>query len=537
MKKNKPGKNEKIVRHNVFAECSRAMRSPMLLNALNQVVAGLLLVLTADVLGRFADAAFALKLEQGLANAVILAGCVLATVLAVPGLGLLSDFLMLEKALQHDNLVFGRYLDKDPEKAAQLNAGEMQYQLEDAPNNLRIKWVELIGKAMALPVGLGYLLYSAGRISWLLTGLMFLLAAVRLIVPLMLRKRLAGYDALAKEYQAKRRSCETDVTARPCVLRLWGIEKPILKRIDRLYADYHAKTESRYITCQSLSQHMQEFSNSFTQLLLFLAGAVMVAKGGVTPGEFAAVLVYLSVTQTLLNYIGEIIQDYSLMMNAADRVSIFYQDAEDTTGKPIDNFTGLTGRDISLSFGENKVLSDVNFCVAAGEKVCLVGENGCGKSTLGRIINVTVKSYSGVLAVGDLDLKTVCVEDWRRLIAYAPQTPFLFQTTVRENIAMGSPEAGQGEVDRVMEAFGILPLADRMVSAESKLSGGERQKISVARALLKKAPLLILDEPTNHLDYDSIRTLKQHIATTSQTVILISHDPALQQVSSRLIRL
>lgn len=102
---------------------------------------------------------------------------------------------------------------------------------------------------------------------------------------------------------------------------------------------------------------------------------------------------------------------------------------------------------------------------------------------------------------------------------------------------MGDCRVAKKDVDKLMSDFNILYLADRVVSMNTGLSGGEKQKISIIRALLKKSELLILDEPSNHLDEDSIMILKEKIENTNQTVILVTHDEAMCDIVTKLIYL
>ena len=101
---------------------------------------------------------------------------------------------------------------------------------------------------------------------------------------------------------------------------------------------------------------------------------------------------------------------------------------------------------------------------------------------------------------------------------------------------MSNADIDKATADALMDEFGIPDLADRYIDSDSKLSGGEKQKISVIRALLKESEVLILDEPSNHLDQNSIHILKKYISQTSKTVILISHDPSLSDIVDRYIQ-
>lgn len=538
MSKNKKQRKAKRTLSAVYKDCARAMWLPMALYAVSEIIAGMFNTITANVLGKFTDAAFHLNLSLGIKNAVILALSILAIVVLAPSVNLFSNFIMLKYALLHDQMVLGRYLDKEPEKALQYNCGELQYQVEDAPNTLRIYWVNLLGMTFATPVCLGYFLYSAGSINWPMTGLMLLLAAIKLLSPLLFKRKISKYDKLDRAYKAKRRAYESDAITRPCLMKLWEIQKPICGRINQLFSDYYHTTESGAITCKVFSGQLYGLADKVTQLLLFLFGAVMVAGGQITPGGFTSMLVYFAVVQTFYKNIGDVIQNYyPLMVNAANRVEELYQDRESDSGEHLDHFQSLTVEKINFSFPKPKkeLFHDLSFSIKSGDKVGILGKNGSGKSTLCKIISSLIRTYSGTIRINDRNMRDVKLGDWRSLIAYASQTSHIFNTTVRENITMGNPDAKKEAVDQLMVDFGIFPLAERVVANDSVLSGGERQKISIIRALIKKSEVLILDEPSNHLDRKSVDVLKRYIKATDKAVILISHDTLLQDAVERFI--
>lgn len=529
-----PGKRQTA--SEALKECACALRFPIFLNTVTAILTGTLGIVTADTLGNFADAVFERNISLGFQNVMILAICIIAVVMIAPGLGLLSDFFMLKDALRHDNIVYGHYLDKDPEKAMAFDRGEIQYQLEDAPNDLRIYLVNILSKILSFPFCLGYLLYCSGRISWILTGFMFLLTVIKLVTPLFFKEPSAKFDRQEKEYLAVRNGYEADVITAPHMIKLWGIKNSVLNRMGKLFQNYYEETAARKISCTVFFEQTKEFMNHFTQILLLLSGAIMVALGTVSPGELAAMLVYFTVSQTLLNDIVDIIQKYPFMINAANRVGEFYDSPEIISGHSVKHFSNIKGENLSFAYPDKVVFENLNFSICRGDKIAVCGENGHGKSTLIKIICGLLKSYNGNLKTGDEDFKSFNIEDWRKRIAFAPQVPFLFSTTVRENVMMSNADIDKATADALMDEFGIPDLADRYIDSDSKLSGGEKQKISVIRALLKEPEVLILDEPSNHLDQNSIHILKKYISQTSKTVILISHDPSLSDIVDRSIQ-
>ena len=134
------------------------------------------------------------------------------------------------------------------------------------------------------------------------------------------------------------------------------------------------------------------------------------------------------------------------------------------------------------------------------------------------------------------EFSEIRMDSLRRQFAYAQQDPYLFEGTVRENIHLGNLQASDKEVEDVMERLGILALADRQITlGQKELSGGEKQKISIARAVLKNADILLLDEPDNNLDSQTLEWLKNFIRQSNKTIIYVSHDEMLSKAADRRI--
>ena len=521
----------------VLLDCVAGMWIPVLFTAAMEIADNALGVFMADTLGAFADAAFKLDFKEGMGSGGVLVLCMAATVFIVPLLEVMGSFSMLRRSLLHDNLVIGQYLAKEPEAAKAWESGELQYQLEDEPLTMRIWWVRIGSKALALPVCAAYLLYRAGSVDRLLTVMLLILAGIRQMVPVLFRNRLAAYDREEQMYLARRRSYEKDIMANCLSVRLLRIQKPMLERLGCLSEQYYEKSDANRIAWQTVADRSGEFADKLTQILLVTAGAVMVAMGRITPGGLAAMLVYFTVMQSLLNHLGEILQNWPLMMNAAAVVEKFYLDQETTAGTPIGHVESISGEEIGAAYSGREVFQGMDFSLLAGEKIGICGKNGSGKSTFGKILASLSRQYYGKINVNDMSYRTVNLEDWRRLIAYVPQEPWLSGTTVRENIMMGNFEADRERVERLLYDFGLFPIADKILSKDNRLSGGERRKVSVIRGLLKEAELLILDEPSNDLDPESVLLLKKYIGKTTQTVVLISHDKRLLEEMDRCINI
>jgi ATP-binding cassette, subfamily C, bacterial CydD len=192
-------------------------------------------------------------------------------------------------------------------------------------------------------------------------------------------------------------------------------------------------------------------------------------------------------------------------------------------------------------------LDAVSLRIEPGEKVMICGPSGAGKSTLLALLLRFAEAGAGTVQVGAVDLGTIDAGPWREQIAWVPQHPYLFTGTIRDNIALGCPDAPTDAIATAArlagaDAFiGALPAGYGTTLGERglRLSAGQRQRLALARAFLRDAPLLLLDEPTAHLDAGSAARLRAVVGTAmaDRTVIVVTHDESWRRCSDRLIRL
>ena len=183
--------------------------------------------------------------------------------------------------------------------------------------------------------------------------------------------------------------------------------------------------------------------------------------------------------------------------------------------------------------GERPVLRDLSFFMPRGKTVAIVGETGAGKSTIASLLLRFIEPQSGFITVDGKPLASIDVQTWRAGIAWVPQRPHLFFGSVADNIRLARPAATDAEVISAAEAacadtfIRLLPNGydTQIGEGGARLSGGEQQRLAIARAYLKDAPLLILDEPTSHLDVANEALVQAALAELllGKTALIISH--------------
>ncbi len=192
-------------------------------------------------------------------------------------------------------------------------------------------------------------------------------------------------------------------------------------------------------------------------------------------------------------------------------------------------------------------LDAVSLAIRPGERILVTGPSGAGKSTLLALLLRFAAPAAGTIQAGGAGLAAIGDDQWRAQLAWVPQQPHLFAGSVADNIALGRPGASPEAIRQAARLAGAaefieaLPGGYQTVLGERalRLSSGQRQKIALARAFLRDAPLLLLDEPAAHLDPASTRQIVAALETAlaDRTVVLVSHGPGLAPVASRVIRL
>ena len=188
---------------------------------------------------------------------------------------------------------------------------------------------------------------------------------------------------------------------------------------------------------------------------------------------------------------------------------------------------------VRFGYGKTEVLHGIDLTFRGGTVNALVGPSGSGKSTIAKLAASFWDAGSGKITVGGADIRKISAEHYNKLIAYVSQDNFLFDTTVRENIRMGRQDASDDEVEQAAKDCGCYDFISQLEngfdtvvgSGGGHLSGGEKQRISIARAMLKNAPIVILDEATAYTDPENEAVIQESVAklVRGKTLIVIAH--------------
>jgi ATP-binding cassette subfamily B protein len=310
------------------------------------------------------------------------------------------------------------------------------------------------------------------------------------------------------------------------------------RRYDRSMEKYaNASIQSQ--TSLSILNTGQAAIIAIGQGIVLVLAAMMVKSGEVKLGQFvAANLIVIQLYQPL-NLLGTVYREITqglVDMEAMFRLLNQHQDVQDRPGAPPLTVTGgeIRFEDVVFAYDpERIVLKGISFTVPAGKTVAVVGPSGAGKSTISRILYRFYDIQSGRVTIDGQDIRDVTQASLRTVIGIVPQDTVLFNDTVRYNIAYGRIGAGDAEIEeaarlaQIDKFIALLPRGyDAMVGERGlKLSGGEKQRVAIARTILKNPPILMLDEATSALDTGTEREIQGALKEVSlgRTTLVIAH--------------
>ena len=307
---------------------------------------------------------------------------------------------------------------------------------------------------------------------------------------------------------------------------------------DKFLANWETAKLKNRMTLLTLNSGQALIIAAAMTVMMIMAANSVIAKE-MTIGDLAMINAYMIQLFIPLNFLGFVYREIRRSLTDIENMlALLKRPAQILDAPNATNLSIIKGdiiwRDVDFSYNlERPILHQLNLTIAAGSRVAIVGSSGAGKSTIARLLYRFYDINSGRIEIDGQNIQHVTQDSLRRAIAIVPQDTVLFNSSIRDNIAYGNPAASAQEINRAIEMAHLetfiasLPQGDQTLVGERglKVSGGEKQRIAIARVLLKNSPILIFDEATSALDSHSEAAIVDAMreVATGRTTLVIAH--------------
>ena len=322
-------------------------------------------------------------------------------------------------------------------------------------------------------------------------------------------------------------------------VKSFAVEHHAINQFDEVNHDFRESKEIMYHTMAAFHSTMMGLIHSH-EVLIAIAGALLVFRGQVSMADLLVFLMFARFMTKPIDRLVNFVEQFGQGAASFERFTEIMDlepDIQDRP-KPVEpaNITGtieISRLTFAYEGSAAHVLKNVTLSIAAGRTVALVGESGAGKSTLAALIPRFYETQTGTIAIDGANVLHLRQQFLREQIGIVQQSPFLFDTTIRDNILFGNRAASEEELVKAARQANILDYIESLPEGFDspvgehgvKLSGGQKQRISIARVFLKNPPILIFDESTSALDTESEQLIQEAMERLckDRTTIIIAH--------------
>ncbi|WP_050069736.1 ABC transporter ATP-binding protein [Anaerosalibacter massiliensis] len=371
------------------------------------------------------------------------------------------------------------------------------------------------------------------KLNTIIAVFILIISTIPIIVPYIFNNKLSTLKKSFSDSLSSLMKITKDFLLGFETIKSFNLQNTILCK----YNKHNSNMEQSRYNFFSLNAMVNLIINLFSYLSYFIVlgiGTYLVIKDKTTVGTFVATIQLMEFISGPITNISYIIADFKSMLLIGNKIiKVVDENTLEDLGLKKNSFVNsIEFKNISFSYNQqNLALKNISFKIVKGQKVAIVGKSGCGKSTLINLLLKYYDNYTGDIFIDNINIKNINSESIHNLISVIHQDVFMFDTSFKNNLTLFKNYSEQ-DINKVINVCKLYGLVNNLQNGINSnigengyaISGGEKQRISIARALIRKSPILILDEATNSLDNKTSYLIENSLLNISDlTLISITH--------------
>lgn len=448
---------------------------------------------------------------------------VVASIVILPLFRLIQMKNFIDLGFSFDEWFYGNFINGEKSLIDRYNKGVLLDRIFMDPILYRADVIQVIGTGVIFIIVFIASFSVMAKINLIFAIFCVFLSLSPMTLNFYVANKLRNVDMNTRNINNEITSREKEIIDNFFFIKAQSLEDRALVSFKNLYRDFMKLLRKKL--------HLEEGLKSFNQwygtlcnITIYIIGAVFIGKGYINIGEAVKFIgVSLILKDNTIN-LNASVKSFMSLRNSTNRLCELLK--EEINGeKSINKIETLEIENLSFCYGNNLILKDINLHIKEGDKLLLKGANGSGKTTLCKLVLGLYKEYTGVIRINGERLANINLRDLRRVIYMCEQIPFIFNDTVYNNIKICCNEENHSKINETLKLLGIYNMKDKVAGEKGcLLSGGEVQRIAIARTMLTNADFIILDEPNNNLDNDTRKIIRDYFNNLHKTIIIISHD-------------
>lgn len=485
------------------------------------------------IMGKATTSVFSHNIEGLKSNIINIILALIITILVIPIIDLFWKKRLVDVGCEFDSFVYNEFLKQKRDIIDKNDLGNLIYRIEYNPVNYRMKILNVVGDGISYLIIIIIIMLTMIRIDIKYSLICLILSISPISIVLLTKKIVKKYYENNEKYKENILNKENRIIESLMFIKINNLRTYVLNFYRSFFGNYINVFYKKKLIYENLIYYINNIYNLICKILIYIIGGYYLAKNQITIGD---IVVFLGLSPILQENFGKIVDAVKFFLElkvASKQVHELTDNIEDNGKIDVGYIERIDFDKVSFGYNDKTVLNNMSFSIRKNDIVVIKGNNGSGKSTILKLIAGFYSNYEGEIKINNVNIKNLNKKLLRNNLTWITQMPCIFDKSIYDNILDGIDSKDFVKIEEYLRIFNLYEIKDKMCGEEGKyLSGGERQKVCLIKALIRQTSLIILDEPDNNLDSESRNKFISYLNNLNKILIIIAHNEEWDSIAN-----